>query len=245
MPPYTWSITSGTLPTGLSLSTGGIISGTPTVVGTSTFTVQVADSEATQQTASATLTLTVTTLGNGALNGSYAFSYNGFNNGSPIFMAGSLAADGNGNVTGGTIDLVSSAAPVNQSLTGTYNIDGTTGLGTMTLTAGTIGTLNLKIAAPSGGGVIRFIQTNDKGDATGTYGSGVFRKQDTTVFDVGKLGGVYVFGLYGVDSAGHRLGRIGAQTIGTSGSHFQREFRRQRRRHYFHGNHSLRHIPAG
>ena len=35
----TWSVTSGTLPAGLSLSNSGVISGTPTTAGTSTFTV--------------------------------------------------------------------------------------------------------------------------------------------------------------------------------------------------------------
>jgi hypothetical protein len=42
-PPYAWSLSSGTLPTGLSLSTGGVISGTPTTVGTFSFTVTVTD----------------------------------------------------------------------------------------------------------------------------------------------------------------------------------------------------------
>ncbi|MBI5376969.1 MAG: putative Ig domain-containing protein [Candidatus Schekmanbacteria bacterium] len=41
--PYTWSVISGSLPAGLSLSTDGVISGTPTVKGTFNFTVQVAD----------------------------------------------------------------------------------------------------------------------------------------------------------------------------------------------------------
>jgi serine protease len=45
MAPYTWSIDSGTLPAGLSLGSGtGTISGTPTMVGTSSFTVRVTDS---------------------------------------------------------------------------------------------------------------------------------------------------------------------------------------------------------
>jgi hypothetical protein len=43
-PPYTWTVTSGSLPAGLSLSPGGVISGTPTTAGGSSFTVQVADS---------------------------------------------------------------------------------------------------------------------------------------------------------------------------------------------------------
>jgi hypothetical protein len=44
--PYTWTLSSGTLPAGLSLSSDGILSGTPTVAGTntSTFTVQAEDS---------------------------------------------------------------------------------------------------------------------------------------------------------------------------------------------------------
>jgi len=42
--PYTWSITSGTLPAGLTLSVDGVISGTPTTAGTSNFTIQVSDS---------------------------------------------------------------------------------------------------------------------------------------------------------------------------------------------------------
>jgi hypothetical protein len=45
--PYTWSITSGVLPTGLTLnSSTGVISGTTTVSGTSAFTVTVTDANA-------------------------------------------------------------------------------------------------------------------------------------------------------------------------------------------------------
>ncbi len=43
-PPYAWSVTTGALPTGLSLSTAGLISGMPAAVGISSFTVQVTDS---------------------------------------------------------------------------------------------------------------------------------------------------------------------------------------------------------
>jgi hypothetical protein len=44
-PPYTYSILSGALPTGLALNAAtGEISGTPTTKGTFSFTVQVTDS---------------------------------------------------------------------------------------------------------------------------------------------------------------------------------------------------------
>jgi hypothetical protein len=41
--PYTWAVVSGSLPTGLSLSSAGVISGMPTTVGTSNFSIRVAD----------------------------------------------------------------------------------------------------------------------------------------------------------------------------------------------------------
>ncbi len=41
--PYTWTISDGALPAGLTLAPGGTVSGTPTNAGTFAFTVQVAD----------------------------------------------------------------------------------------------------------------------------------------------------------------------------------------------------------
>src|SRR5256885_3407396 len=55
--PYTWSLSAGTLPAGLTLSTAGAISGTPTTAATSSFTVQVKD--ANNATASKALGLVI------------------------------------------------------------------------------------------------------------------------------------------------------------------------------------------
>lgn len=44
-PPYTWQVASGSLPPGLSLSTNGRISGTPTSTGAYTYSLQVTDSK--------------------------------------------------------------------------------------------------------------------------------------------------------------------------------------------------------
>ena len=56
---YTWSITAGSLPAGLTLASNGTISGTPTTGATSTFTVSVHDSGNPVQTQSATETIVV------------------------------------------------------------------------------------------------------------------------------------------------------------------------------------------
>jgi len=61
--PYSWSISTGALPTGLTLNGAtGAISGTPSAVGTSNFTVKVTDSEV--PAVSQTANLSITIIGN-------------------------------------------------------------------------------------------------------------------------------------------------------------------------------------
>jgi len=59
--PYTWSVTSGNLPTGLSLASSGAISGTPTTSGSYSFAVTATDSSSPAQTATASASITVAT----------------------------------------------------------------------------------------------------------------------------------------------------------------------------------------
>lgn len=77
--PYSWSITTGSLPAGISLNAGtGVISGTPTTSVKSSFTVQVADASthaATQQlsiTIESALAITTTSLADGTVNVAYS-----------------------------------------------------------------------------------------------------------------------------------------------------------------------------
>lgn len=76
--PYFWVLTFGTLPNGLSLSSNGLISGTPTVTGTSAFAVQVTDSashKASKEFAlgvGTALSITTATLPNGSLGVAYS-----------------------------------------------------------------------------------------------------------------------------------------------------------------------------
>jgi hypothetical protein len=57
--PYSWSLISGALPSGLALSSSGQITGTPTTVGTNSFTVQATDSSKPAETATRGLSITV------------------------------------------------------------------------------------------------------------------------------------------------------------------------------------------
>jgi Putative Ig domain len=57
--PYTWTLTSGSLPSGISMQNSGLLSGTTSQTGTFTFTVQVADSSSPKQTALRLLQITV------------------------------------------------------------------------------------------------------------------------------------------------------------------------------------------
>ena len=74
---YSWSIASGSLPPGLSLSSAGVISGTPTTAGTYTFTVQVSDgigtvTQSLSITIGVALSISTTSLPNGYLNIAYS-----------------------------------------------------------------------------------------------------------------------------------------------------------------------------
>ncbi len=55
--PYTWSVSAGTLPPGLTLSPGGVLNGNNTAAGKFTFTAQVKDSTAATATGSTNMTV--------------------------------------------------------------------------------------------------------------------------------------------------------------------------------------------
>jgi hypothetical protein len=80
--PYTWSESSGTLPSGISVGSSGTVAGTTTQTGQYTFSAEVTDSSSPKQTASKSLTLTVNNVSTG---GTVALSFfsAGFNGNSP------------------------------------------------------------------------------------------------------------------------------------------------------------------
>src|SRR5271157_1812452 len=212
--PYTYVLAQSSLalPAGLTLNSDGTITGTPTgPVGPYTFTVQVTDSF--PRTATANLSITVT----GKLQGNYAFSFNGYNNGQPFYMAGSFIADGNGNITSGVLDRNGSDSIgqlKNMPFTGIYQIDNTTSLGTMTLTIPGLATtfnynLAVSVVADS-----RFIQIDPN-----MYGSGVIKKQTgITGISLASLAGGFTFGFFGVDPGKNRYAGAGTFTSDSIGN---------------------------
>jgi hypothetical protein len=212
-PPYSWTIVAGSLPAGFSpLASTGVISGTPTTVGTSNFTVQVTDSAKPSATATAALSITITpnTVNDSKLSGNYAFLVNGFDPNGHFMAAGSFVADGAGNLTDGIVDSNDPAnLQLGQTFTGTYLVQ-TNDLGTLMFT--TLGrTFALAMMADGNAQIIEF-------DGTGTQAAGVLLKQDTSAFATAQITGGFAFGLQGADPQGNRFGLAGEFTADGSGT---------------------------
>lgn len=221
VPPYTWKMTAGAPPAGISPPTSiGAISGTPTAAGTSSFTVQVLDSSTPVQMATANLSITVNpgTANNSQLNGNYAFLVSGFEAQSAFVAAGSFVADGNGNITNGVMDTNSPASlQTSLGFSGQYLID-SSNLGTMTLniTSGGAGSRSFALALMANGNA-KLIQFDDV-TGTGTRASGLLLKQDSTAFSEQVISGNFVFGFVGSDAQGNRYGLAGQLQMDGAGN---------------------------
>jgi hypothetical protein len=148
------------------------------------------------------------------LSGTYVFSSSGVDfNGAFLTAAGALVANGNGGITGGTMDVVgvevTPPVPVAQAITGSYTL-GPDGRGQITLnsSAGTV-ILDFVLTSSSHGLVTEF-------DSTGT-GSGTIDLQ-TAVTSLSQVQGPYAFSFAGVDSSlSNPFATAGAFTFDAAG----------------------------
>jgi Putative Ig domain len=192
--PYSWTISAGNLPAGLSLASSGVISGTPTAVGTANFTVHVADSEKFPATGDAKLSITVTTAT--TLKGDFAFEFSGFNSGGQVVVAGSFTADGMGDITNGVEDLNTMAGPPkNQIFAGTYTL-GSDNRGQLIFSSLT-GSPTYDFAVDSTGAHGRLIEF----DSSGIRGSGQLELRTLSTCAFNTITGNYAFGVAGQETA--------------------------------------------
>lgn len=233
--PYTWSITSGVLPAGLTLSSAGVISGTPVAAGSFTFTAQVKDSQSTPATASRSFTLVVgTTLsagaGNAMLQGSYAFLLQGYKNGSAAGAVsgtaaiGSLAANGSGTITGVEDINTPSGVTMSAPVSGTYTV-GSDGRGLMVLTANSVTSVYAIAASNLSGAVAQTVAITEFDNSTGAAGTsnatGFATLQTASAFNAAGVKGTYAFGLSGESpcascASGVKLGPLAAVGVFTA-----------------------------
>src|SRR6266702_3456649 len=205
--PFTWTLTSGALPTGLLLNAStGAIAGTPTVsVTNSPLTFQVQDSSTPQQTtsvsltltiASATLTITTTSLPAGKINVAYSTTLAATGGTSPFtwtLTSGALPTGLLLNASTGAIAGTPTVSVTSSPLTFQVKDSSTpqqTKSVSLTLTIGTGGTLTVSLTPVRGGATVtQQLQltatvTNDVGGAGVTW----------TVSAGGTLGSVTIGG---------------------------------------------------
>jgi len=226
--PYTsWIVVApgtGSLPPGLSLSSSGQISGTPTAAGTYPFTVQVTDSATpTAKTAQANLSITIaattscTTLTGkeSLLQGDYAFLMKGFDaSGNPVFLGGVFVASGAkgpGNITAGTLDMnLVSGVQAGLSITSasSYNLgldpNATNGYrGCMSIVT-SAGTMNYRFSVDAVGAVTANVASDGHivgFDAGGPFTSGILRQATPSAFSTSAIAGNWAFGVAGARPA--------------------------------------------
>jgi len=234
--PVTWSLQTGSaLPAGLSISSAGLISGIPTAVGTSNFTVKAVDSSAVPQAALMALSITIAastaglcdpsnTGSEALLNGQYAMVLQGFNSSGAVLVGATFDADGAGHIakTVGIEDV-----NTNSGQTGTYDVAIDPTQSSYSLGADHRGCLIIATAqgvehfafaamASMAGVATRaqVIETTFLGNLT----SGTLLKQDASAFANAKLNGSYAFGVSSAQGNLSRYAAIGVFNLDGAGT---------------------------
>lgn len=215
--PYTWAVTAGTLPAGLTLgastTANATISGTPTVQGASTFTLSVTDSAG--RVASSPVTLEVRARTACLLQGDYAFLYTGFEEEAALVRAGRFVVAADGTITGVEDFTGPQEGRTNAALaSGVCTSVVAAPIGTLEVRGGA-GDADYQFAALSAAGTSLRIH-RPSGNNPGFFGSGsVVRRTGT--FGA-PLTGEFAFGLWGQNADGAPMAVAGRATLGADGA---------------------------
>jgi Ca2+-binding RTX toxin-like protein len=229
---YSWSVSSGALPTGLSLSSGtGAITGSPTGTGTASFTVQVTDSVGATDTQALSIkifSITPTSLGGATSGRSYSKTLSVTGGNSPFsnwrISSGSLPS---GLGISGSTGVISGTT----SSTGTFNFtvsvddtDGDTGtrsyslsvnsapsVSTTTLAGGTVGVTYSKALSASGG-----TSPLTWSKSSGTLPTGLSLSSSGTISGKPTVAGTYSFTVQVQDTNGATASRSLSIKISTA-----------------------------
>ena len=219
--PFTWAVSSGSLPTGLALCTTNCVdlsyttfTGTPTVEGTFPFQIKVTDANSVAATVDLTLTINAATAC--LANGQFAQLETGFASGRPFVAAGSYTVNSTGTVSGHQDQ--GAATVVDESVTGTCTTR-TSNNGTLTI-KGTKRSPVYNYALTIGLDKAR-TQLINGGDLSSSTGQ--MAKQDATAFNATALAGDWAFGALGSYApsglnAGQRVGVAGRLTVDVAGA---------------------------
>jgi hypothetical protein len=191
----------------------------PTLVPASALLVTLTATSVTDKTKSDSFTFSVVA-SSVSLKGNYAFLVRGYDaSGAAMAMAGSIALDGKGNITGGEFDLndggtiTAAAGPV----TGTYTLDSSfngVARGTLTFqTAGASQSVALKYALSADGTRGKVIEY----DSSGFLNSGEILLQDPSSLAAANAAGTYAFGVNSYAPAGQRVAEAGQFILGAAG----------------------------
>jgi hypothetical protein len=204
VPPYTWAaINSTSPPPGLTLSSSGALTGTPTTAGNYTFQLQVTD--AANVSFSQNVSMTINPAGESLPDGGYSFTFSGTGPNGAVAMNGSFLLHNQAVTVGAYDENIGTAGPkVNQQLMGGAVMIGANGLGQLTLQLAGSQTVTFALAAPASISTtgndtnVRIIEFDDK-TGSGTRGSGVLKSAN-----VGQGSAIvnnYAFSFAGVDSS--------------------------------------------
>ena len=205
VPPYTWAVgMNSSLPAGLSLSSSGVVSGTPTTAGSFSPSIAVTD-ETTSNTLSEPVNFTINPNGTPLPDGNYTFQFNGnAHDGNAVAITGSFGIARGAVSIGAYSENELNQPPQNFQLFigGSVSV-APNGIGQLVLNLPAGSQITFALAVPASAltagnsSEIRMIEFDDT-TGTGMRGSGVLKTANLNATPTFKGG--YAFGLRGYDT---------------------------------------------